>query len=510
MKPSMLKIKTLGLAIIASLSLGAANTAKAELITLPALSFPLVTFDNTGTTTFDPNTGILKTEALPIAGLFSASTPPRFINPVSGSESVSINIEVDSSGNLIGGVAGDDLLIIGEITDGDGNVYSGTLLTAEVLEFGFQDDGNNDLYNYTFSVTGGALAAHYPMGSIGISITSENSTFTDFTSAFEGGSKGTFGGIPTIVTQCSIEVLGTCVVEMPPTKPACDAKIAATTFKYTGPDLYNATVEFVGKNEGYASYTTDLISGVTILTSAGQNGYTIDARPTDLGSKLSVYINGEEEIIHTSCSVPYTVGLPPPLNPPKSKDHCDTKKGSKSTKGSDSSNPASSNWTVIAFVDKEGDVVETTTTEPALACEIPAKGSASVTFGYQVTNSGSSIIDSTEVNDLFGIVPNTPIGTLNPGDSVTLERTETLSAETENVITVSGNASGVSCDNLTAVTIHKAKPDHYCPTKKGSKKPKHKGSKGSDHNGWRSTKYKGSKGSDHSGWKSYKYPGSKD
>ncbi|MEA1988319.1 MAG: hypothetical protein U9N57_03790, partial [Pseudomonadota bacterium] len=309
--------------VIASASLIAINTpANAALLDLPALEYPLITFDNTGVTTFDTLTGLLSTEALPIALTLSETIRPTFIKPTSLGESVSINVIVDSNGNLIGGVEGDDLIIVGNAdVDRDGIAeYSGVLLTAEVLKFGYQDDGANDLYNYTFAVTGGELASEFHSGSFGINVISEGSTFLGFTLPFTGGSKGTIGSIPAIPpagTSCKIDVLGTCTVQTPPVEPACDAKIAASTFKYTGPTLYDATVEFIGKHGGYASYTTDLISGETILTSEDEYGYTVaglDDSKGDLGAKMNVYINGQGEEIHTSCSVPFVVGQPAPIN----------------------------------------------------------------------------------------------------------------------------------------------------------------------------------------------------
>ncbi len=527
MKTSMLKMKLLGIVSACILTFGVVNSAQATLLPLPNLVLPLVAFDNTGTTKYDPSTGIIETDALPIAVRFSATTAPHFINPTAGSEHVFINVKVDSSGNLMSGVPGDDLVITGEVdSNGDGIAdYAGTLLTAEVLEFGFQNDGTNDLYNYTFSVTGGALAPLYPTGNVGLSVISELSTFTDFTVPFTGRSKGTIGGVPSVVTECKIDILGTCVVEKAPEESTCNAKIAATTLKYTGPTIYGALVELIGKNEGYASYSTDLISGETILVSPEQNGYTIDGRPGDLGSKLSVFINGEEELLHTSCSVPYTVGMPAPINGGSSdgKGSKDSDKGSKDShkrsryaaKGSkhsykesedseesDKTNDhVSSNWMVVAFVDKLGEVVEMTTSEPALTCEIPANRSSTVLYGFTVTNSGHSVIDSADVIDSFGVVPNSPLGVLNPGDSATLERTQVISEETENVVSVTGHSAFATCENLTAVTVHQAEASD---SDKGSKDKGSKGSKG------KGSKDKGSKGSKDKGSKDKNSKGSKD
>ena len=54
---------------------------------------------------------------------------------------------------------------------------------------------------------------------------------------------------------------------------------------------------------------------------------------TDLGSKLTIWINGVAEVIHTSCSVPYASDAPAPLDNPKG--------------------DPSPNWFVIDFTEKQ-------------------------------------------------------------------------------------------------------------------------------------------------------------
>jgi len=197
------RIPFTSLALASLVSMGSYSSAYASLLDLPALDYPLITFDNTGTTTYNPADGLLVTDALPISTLLEPGTRPKTITPTAFGESVSINVQVDSAGNLVGGVTGDDLIIIGEVdTNNDGIIdYSGVLLTGEVLEFGFLDSGTNDLYNYTFSVTGGELASLYSTNAIGISVVSELSTFTDFTTAFQGRAKATIGAIPSIISK---------------------------------------------------------------------------------------------------------------------------------------------------------------------------------------------------------------------------------------------------------------------------------------------------------------------
>jgi hypothetical protein len=81
--------------------------------------------------------------------------------------------------------------------DGDFIVdYSGTLLTGEIAAFGSEDSGGNiDLYDFRFVITGGALASMYDGKDLGVTTTSENSSFAgNFNVNFGGNAKGEIGG----------------------------------------------------------------------------------------------------------------------------------------------------------------------------------------------------------------------------------------------------------------------------------------------------------------------------
>ncbi len=143
--------------------------------------------------------------ASPVAIRFSGVTPPRLVNPTGfpPAEVVSLAIQVDNSGNLIGGVPGDDLVIQGEVdVDGNGSIdFAGILLTGEVLGFGHQDTGTaSDEFDFRFQVTGGLLAAPYFAGKdIGMTLTSEESNFVgNFNVNFNGKAKGNIAPIPPI------------------------------------------------------------------------------------------------------------------------------------------------------------------------------------------------------------------------------------------------------------------------------------------------------------------------
>ncbi|MCK6456589.1 MAG: hypothetical protein L6Q92_08685 [Phycisphaerae bacterium] len=188
------------LAASAALFACTAGTLAALLGILPG--FPLLTYDSNGATSYNAGSAIFTITASPIAIRFSNVSPPRFVNPTGfpPSETLSINVELDAAGNLVGGIPGDDLLIVGQVdADGNGSIdYSGTLLTGEVDAFGFRDSGlTTDEYDFRFRVTGGSLASLYGNNDIGVVVTSENSNFTgDFTVSFNGGAKGSVGPVP--------------------------------------------------------------------------------------------------------------------------------------------------------------------------------------------------------------------------------------------------------------------------------------------------------------------------
>ena len=137
------------------------------------------------------------------------------------------------------------------------------------------------------------------------------------------------------------DAIGSAIItEAAPPAPStvCETKIQAMLLKYTGPDIPGATITIVADSftSKPVAYTgIDLTSG-TILSSPLENGYTIDAsahNERDLGSKTTIYVNDGEEILHTSCSTPFTRQAPAPLNEPKG--------------------DPSDNWFVVEFTEKE-------------------------------------------------------------------------------------------------------------------------------------------------------------
>ena len=189
-----LAVSVTGLSLLAALAVpGAASAA----LLGNTLDLPLISYDNQGTTAYDAANDSFSVDASPTA-LLAPSNPPVVIDAdASGARDFDINIRVDASGTLIGGVPGDDLVVTGEVTVPGMGTVSGVLLTGEITGFGYQDSGGpTDSFDFSFVVTGGALAYLYPGGAVGVTLSSESSTFIgDFSVDFGGEAKGTLGGI---------------------------------------------------------------------------------------------------------------------------------------------------------------------------------------------------------------------------------------------------------------------------------------------------------------------------
>jgi hypothetical protein len=164
---------------------------------------PTLTYDSNGVTTYTASSNAFTVTASPIAILFPPPYPqiPRLVTPTGSpaSEVVSVGAVISNTGSVIGGVAGSDLVIQGQVdADGNGSIdFSGILLTGEILQFGFEDSGGaTDRFDYRFVFTGGALGSFFVGQDIGMTETSEHSTFVnDFGINFGGGAKGTVGPI---------------------------------------------------------------------------------------------------------------------------------------------------------------------------------------------------------------------------------------------------------------------------------------------------------------------------
>jgi hypothetical protein len=154
--------------------------------------FPLIAYDFNGAMAYNSTTGALDVTATPL--VHTSLTEGSPILPPRG---LQIHLNVNGSGQA-SGVAGDDLVVSGVVTV-NGHQYSGTLLTGEVERFGYEYDGPTNLFDYVFRPTGGALLGEFIGHDIGITMTSEVSTFNGgFSADFTGHAKGTIGTVPSI------------------------------------------------------------------------------------------------------------------------------------------------------------------------------------------------------------------------------------------------------------------------------------------------------------------------
>ena len=151
--------------------------------------------------------------------------PPGVVQTINGPfPNVSLQFLVDSSGNFLGGIGGDDLTVNGSSTGSYGN-FASPLLTAEVTNFGFANgpaDPGSSWFDVLLTVTGGSLATTAGSGlsigqSIGITIIGEGVQIArgpfDFTQnialgTLHGTAKGDIGAISAVPEPTSLLLLG--------------------------------------------------------------------------------------------------------------------------------------------------------------------------------------------------------------------------------------------------------------------------------------------------------------
>ncbi len=158
------------------------------------LGMPEINYDYNGTLNYSEQADSFSADAMPTKLTFS-----KYVRGRVRYGDFDINIQVDSTGAVIGGVDGNDLIVTGSVTVG-GVDYSGTLLTGEVIAFGYFDTvgSSTDQYDFRFTPTGGTLLPFYEGKDIGVSMLSLNSDFDNFEADFSGTSRGLVGPIDQI------------------------------------------------------------------------------------------------------------------------------------------------------------------------------------------------------------------------------------------------------------------------------------------------------------------------
>ncbi len=170
-------------------------------------TFPLSTYGSPGVINYNPITDVFSMTATPLTFQASSTSPPQTYTAPDG---LFLQIDVDHNGNLLNDGTGDDFAIVGTINGSPS--YSGTLLTGKVIDFGFLNSGGStSSFDFVAIPTGGALfsAGYFAGSDIGITTTSDNSTFTNsFAVPFTGDASGSFGSVPapTLATTASPNV----------------------------------------------------------------------------------------------------------------------------------------------------------------------------------------------------------------------------------------------------------------------------------------------------------------
>ena len=196
-----MKFKTLPLITVLPLLSGVAS---AELIgVIPGE--PIFNYNSGGTTVFDAGTGAMVINATPKTYTQVGGTALD-IFPLATSPSVTMNVSLDASCNLVSGdPGGDDLSVMGDI-DLNGDFVpeiSGTLLTGEIVELGFDSTGATAAlmqFDARFAITGGELvtSGDYTVGAeVGMTLSVEGNNFASCAADWNGGAKGDIGAIET-------------------------------------------------------------------------------------------------------------------------------------------------------------------------------------------------------------------------------------------------------------------------------------------------------------------------
>jgi len=147
--------KVLVVLLFASLFFGVtAGKTEAALIGVD-LGLPDILSDSTGTYSYNHTTGLFSSTAQALNITFDGISS---IPITSGSYSV--GFYVNNSGIFTGGIVGNDLVISGTFTY-NSTTYNGVLVQGEVTNFGFADFSDLAIFDFTFNVTGGALAGFF-------------------------------------------------------------------------------------------------------------------------------------------------------------------------------------------------------------------------------------------------------------------------------------------------------------------------------------------------------------
>src|SRR5205809_4849243 len=245
------------------------------------------------------------------------------------------------------------------------------------------------------------------------------------------------------VPICKLAVEKTaCVAAVAPPGPGGTGGAIALTLKYTGASISGpTTVTVTGSSRASVTYSLASLNNGDILTQASENDFTIDATAhgqSKLGSKTTVTINGDSEVLHTSCSCRAT----PETNLPLCNPAClDSSSPDNTTGFKGAPSPL---WTLVGLKDPKlgtetcGGTVGGGT-EGECTTDLPTAG-ADVTYTYKITNKGTTTVHNVTVeDDKLGTIAGIPVASIAPGGMATLTATQSVAGTTLNTVTVTGN-----------------------------------------------------------------------
>jgi protocatechuate 3,4-dioxygenase beta subunit len=267
-----------------------------QMLTLVGIApnFPLTFFDSTGQFQYSAITHALDVDATPLSFLQSSSSTPT---PITGMAGLGIHVLVDNSGNLIGGnplylesfqMTG--TVVVNSVT------YSGTLLTGNVLQFGYQYNSGTSTaeFDFRFQLTGGSLDSFFAGMDIGLVMDSENSTtFTgSFRTDFSGGAKGELGPIaslPASINGYKFDDLNGSGVDN------SDPRLSGWTIDLTGTDDLGNPVSLSTTTNSTGEYAfADLVPGTYTVSEVQQTGWT-----KSVGGTTVTLTSGEEAVAYS-------------------------------------------------------------------------------------------------------------------------------------------------------------------------------------------------------------------
>jgi hypothetical protein len=179
------------------------------------IGLPDISYGSGSTFTYSASSDLATLSAN--AAQLTLPPPPGSVQTITGSfPNVSLQFLVDSSGNLISGIAGDDLVVTGSST-GTFGTFASPLVTAEITSFGFANnssDPGSSWFDVLLTVTGGSVFVQGQ--TIGITIIGEgtgNRGPFDFDNNIalgtqSGSAKGDIGSINAVPEPASLLLLG--------------------------------------------------------------------------------------------------------------------------------------------------------------------------------------------------------------------------------------------------------------------------------------------------------------